>query len=158
MNFDQAFEDLIGHEGGYVNNPKDPGGETKFGISKRRYPQENIPMMTLERSKMLYKRDFWGVSDTLPPLVRFLYFDMSVNMGPEQTAKYLQRAAGMDKAQVDGQIGPKSLLHINAMEVNRLYRRFMSRILRHYTGLNHTWWSEFGRGVINRAATNLEKA
>ena len=42
MNFDQAFERLIGHEGGYVNHPDDPGGETKFGITKRTYPLENI--------------------------------------------------------------------------------------------------------------------
>lgn len=49
--FDKAFEIVIGHEGGYVNNPKDPGGETKYGISKRTYPNEDIRGMTLERAK-----------------------------------------------------------------------------------------------------------
>lgn len=50
-NFDKAFELLIGHEGGYVNHPSDPGGETKYGISKRSYPREDIRNMTLARAK-----------------------------------------------------------------------------------------------------------
>ena len=47
MDFDQAFERVIGHEGGYVNDPRDPGGETKYGISRRAYPGEDIAGMTL---------------------------------------------------------------------------------------------------------------
>ena len=60
MDFDVAFERLIGHEGGYVNNPSDPGGETKFGISRRAYPSEMIRTLTLQRAKELYLRDCWG--------------------------------------------------------------------------------------------------
>ena len=59
MDFNQAFKTLIGHEGGYVDDPEDPGGETNFGISKRSYPQEDIPNMTLERATEIYQRDFW---------------------------------------------------------------------------------------------------
>ncbi|OXE36892.1 MAG: hypothetical protein CGW95_04725, partial [Phenylobacterium zucineum] len=56
MTFDQAFEVLIGHEGGYTNNPQDPGGETKFGISKRAYPDQDIANLTLDAAKAIYKR------------------------------------------------------------------------------------------------------
>ena len=54
ISFDKAFEILIGHEGGYVNHPDDPGGETKFGISKRSYPDVNIAALTLDDSKLIY--------------------------------------------------------------------------------------------------------
>lgn len=52
--FDKAFEIVVGHEGGYTDHPSDPGGETKFGISKRSYPNENIKGLTLERAKQIY--------------------------------------------------------------------------------------------------------
>ena len=67
MNFDVAFEKLIGHEGGYVNDARDPGGETKYGISKRAYPDEDIAGLTLERAKQIYRRDCWArrIADNL---------------------------------------------------------------------------------------------
>ena len=58
MTFDQAFQKLIGHEGGFVDHPSDPGGATKYGISKRSYPGEDIPGLTLDRAKTIYRRDF----------------------------------------------------------------------------------------------------
>ena len=51
LTFDTAFDRLIGHEGGYVNNPADPGGETKYGISKRSYPSLNIANLTREMAE-----------------------------------------------------------------------------------------------------------
>ena len=62
MNFDAAFERLIGHEGGYTAGVGDPGGETKFGISKRSYPREDIKNLTLEQAKVIYRKDFWGAA------------------------------------------------------------------------------------------------
>jgi lysozyme family protein len=59
--FNKAFEDVLGLEGGYVNNPHDPGGETKWGISKKRYPKEDIKNLSVERAKALYKRDYWDI-------------------------------------------------------------------------------------------------
>ena len=78
MNFDQAFETLIGHEGGYVNDPRDPGGETKYGITKRQYPGEDIPNMTLVRAKDIYQRDYWWKAgcDLVPDEVKFDLFDI----------------------------------------------------------------------------------
>ena len=59
MTFDDAFEALMAHEGGYANDPRDPGGETKYGISKRAYPAVDIRNLTLEAAKAIYKRDYW---------------------------------------------------------------------------------------------------
>lgn len=81
--FDTLVERLIGVEGGYVNDPKDPGGETKFGCSKRRYPQEDIANLTLDRAKFLFQRDYWNPHhcEFLPWPEALLVFDTSVNGG-----------------------------------------------------------------------------
>ena len=78
--FDNAFDRVIGHEGGYVNNSKDPGGETKYGISKRAYPTLDIKSLTLADAKAIYKRDYWDRAqcDALPPGVAFDVFDAAV--------------------------------------------------------------------------------
>ena len=57
--FDQCFEKVIGFEGGYTLDPKDPGGETNWGISKRAYPSIDIKNLTREGAKEIYKRDYW---------------------------------------------------------------------------------------------------
>jgi hypothetical protein len=82
-NFDTAFGIIVGIEAGYVNDPRDPGGETKYGISKRRYPAEDIPNLTLERAKFLYQRDYWNPHhcDALPWAEALLVFDTAVNGG-----------------------------------------------------------------------------
>ena len=57
--FDQAIEVILKHEGGYANNPNDSGGETKYGISKRSYPELNIRGLTRDYAKKIYEQDFW---------------------------------------------------------------------------------------------------
>ena len=59
MTFDEAFEILIGHEGGYVNDKRDPGGETKYGIAKRSYPNVDVRNLTRAQAVDIYRRDFW---------------------------------------------------------------------------------------------------
>ena len=83
MNFDVAFDRLIGAEGGYVNHPEDPGGETKFGISKRAYPDVNIASLTREDAREIYRRDYWGRArcDEYHPAIGFQLFDAAVNSG-----------------------------------------------------------------------------
>lgn len=83
-NFEAAFAIVVGVEGGYVNDPQDPGGETKYGISKRRYPNEDIKNLTLERAKFLYQRDFWNTNgcDKMDWTESLLVFDCVVNGGP----------------------------------------------------------------------------
>lgn len=154
MNFDQAFELLIGHEGGYVHHPKDPGGETKFGISKRAYPNENIADLTLERAKAIYRRDYWDrvEADSLPPEIRFDVFDVAVNSGVGTAVKMLQRAAF---AEVDGVLGPRTRLAIKSMNPLLLFARINGARLAFMADL--PTWPAFGRGWAKRIAANLTR-
>ncbi len=152
MNFDQAFEKLIGHEGGYVNHVADPGGETNFGISKRSYPGEDIKGMTLDRAKEIYLRDYWGPAgcDAVPDGVRFDLFDMAVNSGVRQAVKTLQRAV---RETEDGILGPRTLQAVQSMPAATLRARFNGTRLAFMAGLPN--WPAFGRGWALRIADNL---
>jgi lysozyme family protein len=155
MDFDKAFEQLIGHEGGYVNDKRDPGGETKFGISKRSYPAEDIAGMTLERAKELYLRDFWGPAGcgAVPDGVRFDLFDTAVNSGVKTAIKLLQRAVGEVD---DGILGARTLQAVNSMPAPRIVARFNGVRLAMMADL--PTWPAFGRGWARRIASNLRAA
>lgn len=83
MNDDVILDFIIKREGGYINHPSDPGGETKYGISKRAYPTEDIKNMTVERAKFIYKRDYMDKAST--PDMSFgqkaFVTDTAINMG-----------------------------------------------------------------------------
>ncbi len=98
-NFDDIIEVVLHHEGGYVNDPKDPGGETNFGIAKRSHPDVHMP-------------------DDL----KHIYFDMCVNQGKGRAVKILQRAANAKGAglKVDGGMGPKTLAAMKGVELDRV--------------------------------------
>lgn len=155
MTFDEAFQRLIGHEGGYVDHPSDPGGRTKYGISQRSYPGEDIAGMTLERAKAIYRRDFWGPAgcDAVPDGVKFDLFDAAVNSGVKAAAKMLQRAVGETE---DGVIGPRTLQAVQSMPAPRLVARFNGVRLEFMAGLST--WPAFGRGWARRIAANLMEA
>ena len=81
-NFYDAFDFVIAREGGYVNDPDDPGGETKWGISKRSHPNEDIKRMTVDRAKEIYLAEYWiPTSDSLPYPADLVAFDAAVNQG-----------------------------------------------------------------------------
>lgn len=155
MTFDEAFERLIGHEGGYVNHPADPGGETKYGISKRTYPGEDIKGMTLERAKAIYRRDFWGPAgcDLVPDGIKFDLFDAAVNSGAKVAVRLLQRAVGVD---ADGVLGPRTMQALNSTPAPRLVARFNGYRLQMLTDLST--WASFGKGWARRVAANLMEA
>lgn len=155
MNFETAFEKLVGHEGGYVNNPADPGGETKFGLSKRSYPAEDIQNLTLERARWLYMRDFWGPAgcDAVQDGLKFQLFDMAVNSGVKTAIKTLQRAVGEIE---DGILGPRTLQACQSMPAPRLVARFNGHRLILMASL--PTWPAFGRGWARRVAANLLEA
>lgn len=106
--FSEIIPIVLRHEGGYVNDPLDKGGETNYGISKRSYPNEDIKRMTPERATEIYRRDFWvpAQCSSMPPAIRGIHFDTAVNCGLTRAAKILQAAAGVT---VDGLIGPVTL-------------------------------------------------
>lgn len=106
--FDEAFMFVVGSEGGYVNDPRDPGGETKYGISKRAFPNLDIARLTLDDAKTIYKTNYWNElrCDDLPPAVALVVFDAAVNAGVSASAKWLQAAVG---AKQDGVVGPQTV-------------------------------------------------
>ena len=104
MSFETAFRFTLGHEGGYVNDPRDPGLETKYGISKRSYPAVDIKALTLEQAQAIYKRDYWQQAscERMPPKIAVAVFDAAVHHGPKIAIKLLQRAL---KVADDGEYG-----------------------------------------------------
>ena len=115
-NFDECLDHVLAYEGGYVNHPDDPGGETNLGISRRSYPEEDIKGMTRKRAAEIYKRDYWDAvcGDDLPSGIDFVAFDAAVNSGVSRGAKWVQRAVG---ANPDGRIGPLTLRRANTTDV-----------------------------------------
>ena len=165
MNFDKAFELLIGHEGGFTQNPKDAGNwtsgkvgvgvnkGTKYGIASNSYPDLDIKNLTLDHAKLIYKRDYWNKvkGDELPISLAFHVFDMAVNSGVVRGIKLLQRTVGTIE---DGIIGPKTLESLKLMDVNQAIQIYNANRLQFYTSLSD--FSNFGKGWVNRVANNLK--
>ena len=137
ISFDEIIDITLKHEGGYVHDPKDLGGETNFGIAKRFYPEVDIKNLTKEEAKDIYRRDYWvrNKVEELPENLRHIFFDMCVNQGRGTAVKILQRACnakGADLA-IDGGMGPKT------EETIKTYKPSLDRVrcyrLKHYYDL-----------------------
>jgi lysozyme family protein len=152
-------------EGGYVNDPRDPGGETNYGISKRSHPNEDIKNLTRERAAEIYRTDYWnpvaGRVVDMAPRLAFLLFDSSVNQGKGAAAKMLQ---GVLHVAQDGIIGPKTLDAlqdaIDAHDEAWVVEQFMVARVSRYTQTSN--WSLYGKGWMVRCirvmAVLLEEA
>src|SRR5580704_9612285 len=83
LTFQTSLAQVLKSEGGYVNDPSDPGGETNLGISKRAYPDLDIASLTPETVAPIYKRDYWDriAGDSLPSPLNYIAFDCAVNQG-----------------------------------------------------------------------------
>lgn len=152
LTFEVAFDRLMGHEGGYVNNPDDPGGETKWGISKRSYPSLDIPNLTRDQAKDIYRQDFWRRldADSLPDGVAFQLFDFAINSGIGTAVRYLQRAVGVAD---DGRWGPVSKAAAAQVSECDLIMRLNAERLDFMTRLSN--WPNASRGWARRIANNL---
>jgi len=135
--FLRAVEVVLKHEGGYVHDPRDPGGETKYGISKRSYPSLDIASLTREDAIAIYYRDFYskyGYGRLNDEAVATKVFDMAVNMGPATAHRLLQEALvflGYDIA-VDGIIGPQTIVAANRADPRRLLQVLRWLAAHHY--------------------------
>lgn len=150
--FDVAIARLLGHEGGYVNDPNDPGGETNWGISKRSYPQLDIKALTREEAIEIYRRDFWDRinADELYDGVAWQALDFAVNSGIETAIRKLQLAL---RVADDGHWGPVTAAAAKAMsETDQIMRLVAYRQL-YQTHLRN--WPHAGRGWARRNANNL---
>lgn len=121
IRFLAAFETLLADEGGLVNDPADPGGLTKYGISQRRYPHEDIANLTKARARHLYYEDFWrpnGYARIRSAAVAKKLFNLAVNMGATQAHVLVQRAlrACGTPIEEDGILGRQTFNAIDAAD------------------------------------------
>lgn len=156
-NFDSAFTELLGHEGGYTNHPNDPGGETNWGITIAVAHENGYvgSMQDMDQSvaKAIYAKKYWlPAFDQLPYPVAFQVFDAAVNSGVGQAVRWLQRSIGVTD---DGKLGPITLQAIQTVDPMRLVLLFNAERLMFMTNLST--WPSFGRGWARRIAANLKK-
>lgn len=150
MSFEKYIKETLKHEGGYVDHPTDPGGETNYGISKRAYPDLDIKNLTEEDAIEIYKNDYWNKikGDYFPDPLAFCLFDFTVNSGPTRPTKVLQKLTGV---KIDGVIGPKTIeaaCKTYAEDNVSLIERFQEERLRFLKKLKI--WPIFGKGWERR--------
>lgn len=150
-NFDACLAEILDHEGGYVNHPSDPGGETNMGISKRSYPHENIKGMTRARAAEIYRRDYWQPvrGDDLPAGLDLVAFDPAVNSGVSRGAKWLQGALGVAQ---DGKIGPATIARaLSPIDGVAVIQKACAARMGFLRGLRT--WGSFGKGWTLRVVS-----
>lgn len=156
MEFATAIERVLGHEGGYVNDPRDPGGETNWGITvgfaRAHGYTGDMAKMTREEAKVLYEDGFWDLLglNSMPHPLRFQLLDFAVNSGPETALRAYQRALGVAD---DGKWGPVSQARANEIDAGDAVMLLLAERLEFMTRLKA--WSDFSRGWARRIAQNL---
>jgi lysozyme family protein len=156
-NFDAALESVLRHEGGFVNHPKDPGGMTNLGVTKRTWEnwigrevdEAEMRALTPELIGPMYKQLYWDKikGDDLPAGLDYVVFDAAVNSGPSRAAKWLQSAAG---AVPDGLIGPATLRAVASFPACELISAYQDKRLKFLENL--ATWDAFGRGWSRRVS------
>jgi len=121
--FRKSLQFTLKWEGGYVFDKDDPGGETKWGISKRAYPQEDIKNLSPERAASLYWRDYWVASgaSNLPLPLAIAVFDTAVNCGVGRAKSFLQEAP-----EVGGYLERRKYHYLNLVEKNPKMKKFLN--------------------------------
>lgn len=135
-------------EGGYDNDPDDPGGETKYGIDKRSHPHEDIKNLTKDRATGIYWESYWlpTHSEDLPTGVGEVLMNISVNAGRSRAFKWLQEIV---LTTVDGVFGPTTLLAAKSFQGN-LAVALLDRTEQHYRSIARGRLAKFLRGWLNR--------
>ena len=114
MNFEDSFQFVMKWEGGdaITDDPDDPGGVTKYGISQRSFPMLDIKELSEQHAQNIYRHEYWlkSKANKLPEALRLAHFDASVNMGVKAANKLLQKALKVDS---DGIVGVKTLRAAN---------------------------------------------
>jgi len=157
-NSERAIPKILKHEGGYVNNPADPGGATNKGITIatfRRYIKPggtiaDLKALTESQAVVVYKRQYWDAvsADLLPSGVDYAVADFAVNSGPSRAGKYLQKVVGTAQ---DGVVGPATIAAARGLSAPDVINdicderlAFMRRIR------GGRLWKTFGRGWQRR--------
>jgi lysozyme family protein len=155
QNFNKSLEMLLKHEGGYVNHPRDPGGMTNLGVTKRVYEawvdhevdEAAMRALTPDDVAPIYRANYWDAvwGDHLPSGVDFSVFDWAVNSGPARAIKALQRIVGSVS---DGIMGPKTMQAVMDMDAEKIIDLMHGERQRFYERLDT--FDTFGRGWTRR--------
>jgi lysozyme family protein len=162
-NFDDALKALLKHEGGFVNHPKDPGGMTNLGVTKKVWEEfvghevdeQTMRGLTPESVAPLYKQRYWDAvrGDDLPSGVDFVVFDCAVNSGVGRASKFLQRAVNVAD---DGKIGSGTLAAVNSKDPKELLNSFCDQRQAFLESL--PTFDTFGKGWTRRVLEVREQA
>lgn len=157
-NFERALALVLKNEGGFVNHPADPGGATKFGITRatlaaargRPVSVAEVAALTRAEATEIYRRTYWAriAGDELPEGLDAAMLDFAVNSGPERAARLLQRVLGVAE---DGRIGPRTLAAARAADPGETARALGQARLGFLQSLST--WAVFGRGWSRRVQT-----
>ena len=165
--FDICLTFTLREEGGYVNDPSDPGGATNMGVTLATYRQWSddpnlgdvqVKDMTLKTARAIYRSLYWNPlrADALPPGVDLSVFDMGVNTGIWCSAKLLQQALGFTGDEVDGSIGPDTLAAADRFDARTLVNNLADRQVAYYRSLAD--FPTFGTGWLNRTEARRDAA
>ena len=162
-NYEHCLEMILHHEGGYVNHPKDPGGETNLGVTKRVYEEwggeKDMVDLLVEDVAPIYQKNYWDrcKCDDLPSGFDLCVFDFAVNAGPSRSAKFLQRLIGTT---VDGGIGPNTLKavdnYVEEVGLESAIEDYQSARQEYYEALDT--FDTFGRGWTRRVEETTSSA
>ena len=162
-NWEKSLEVILHHEGGYVNHPKDPGGETNMGVTKIVYEDfggtKDMKELTKEDVEPIYKKNYWDrvKGDDLPEGLDLMIFDFAVNAGTGRAAKFIQRLVNTT---VDGGIGPNTLGKIKEYVVTYGIEETITSyaLMRQNYYESLSTFDTFGRGWTRRVSEVTEKA
>jgi lysozyme family protein len=155
--FKVCLKHVLKWEGGYTDDPHDPGGKTMKGVLQRVYdryrdqmgrPRRWVKQIAEDELQDIYRRYYWDPlkADELPTGVDLAVFDFGVNCGIGTAAKHLQAVVGVDR---DGHIGPVTIGAAHAMDADTLIKKLHARRDHRYRQLHHFW--RFGKGWLNRS-------
>ena len=162
-NWEKCLEAILHHEGGYVNHPKDPGGETNLGVTKRVYEEwggtKDMKDLEVEDVEPIYKKNYWDrvKAESLPSGLDLCVFDFGVNAGTGRAAKYLQTMIGTT---ADGGIGPNTLKalsnYVESEGVEQTIKNYQAARQEYYESLST--FETFGKGWTRRVNETTEMA
>ena len=155
--YDESLRRLLAHEGGYTNDPADPGGPTNFGITifdYRKYVKPDataadVRAMKVDEAKAIYRAKYWDAQrcDELPAGVDYAVFDYGVNSGIGRSKKVLQRIVGVP---ADGALGAATMQAVAAADAKHTIAELCDERLRFLQSLRT--WPVFGKGWGRRVA------
>jgi len=165
-NFKSSFKSVIRHEGGYVDNPRDRGGATNLGVTRktlaswrkvplRRFPKSEVKNLKLAEVEKIYKAWYWDTvkADNLPSGVDYAVFDGAINSGPRQAIRWLQSAVGVKR---DGRLGPVTMGAVQSAPAKQTVATMLTMRLAWLKKLDR--WPDFGKGWANRIRGVRKKA